>query len=126
MTRDGVNFGNHRVAAGDQTVLSTFDTQVLAGVIPLERVGLVWMDVQGYEGHVMRGADLLKGIPLVTEIEPSSLRANGTLESFSGALETRFERFTDLRSTEVAWRPMDRLAELVASCEGSAATILLR
>jgi FkbM family methyltransferase len=47
----------------------TFDDEVAAGRIPLDELGLVWLDVQGHEGEVLAGASrlLASRVPIVLE-----------------------------------------------------------
>jgi FkbM family methyltransferase len=73
------NAGDNRVvapgaasSAGDATVkvpASTFDAEVAAGHVALDDLGLAWIDVQGHELDVLKGARTLlsAGVPLVIE-----------------------------------------------------------
>jgi len=48
-------------------------------------ITLVWMDVQGHEGHVLGGGEKLfsTGVPLVTEVWPYGIhRSGGSVEAF--------------------------------------------
>lgn len=78
-----INPGDHRVGpvVGRTTVQVPAVTLDSLGA---EDVALVWMDVQGHEGHVLNGAsDLLAaGVPVVTEYWPSALAAAGRWERF--------------------------------------------
>lgn len=58
---------------------------------------LLWMDIEGYEGHALAGAKSLlsSGIPLVSEFNPEFLAKAGGLEAFKHALEGR--RIFDLQ-----------------------------
>jgi len=58
---------------------------------------LLWMDIEGYEGHALEGAKSLlsSGIPLVSEFNPEFLAKAGGLEAFKQALEGR--RIFDLQ-----------------------------
>ena len=53
----------------------TFDDEVAAGRIPLDDLGLVWLDVQGHEGEVLAGADslLASRVPIVLEYSSGML-----------------------------------------------------
>jgi FkbM family methyltransferase len=62
-------------------------------------VGLVWMDVQGHERHVLEGAPelLASGVPVVTELWPYGLRRAGVEpEEFVEYLRARFTSYYDL------------------------------
>lgn len=59
---------------------------------------LLWMDIEGYEGHALEGAKSLlsSGTPLVSEFHPEFLARAGGLEAFMQALEGR--RIFDLQA----------------------------
>jgi len=75
-----------------------FDSLVDAGDIDLGSVGLVWMDVQGHEAHVLRGArSLLESpIPVVMEYWPYGLRRAGALEALHELIATHYRYVIDL------------------------------
>lgn len=52
---------------------------------------LLWMDIEGYEGHALRGAPklLASGIPVVCEFNPRFLAKTGGMEWFRHALQGR-------------------------------------
>ena len=57
------------------------DSLVAEGLIEPARLGLVWIDVQGHEAHVLAGAQRLleQGVPTVIEVWPYGLaRTDGT------------------------------------------------
>jgi FkbM family methyltransferase len=66
--------GCHRIARGsDGAVMTealTLDGLVARGVVDPGRVGLLWMDTQGHEPSVLKGASKLleAGVPLVTAV----------------------------------------------------------
>jgi FkbM family methyltransferase len=111
--------GGHSVQAmanGAHTVAVPslrFDTLVARGDIDLERTGLVWLDTQGHEGHILAGASLLleSGIPIVMEYWPSVLREAGTLDALHALIATHFTHVIDLHAND------DRPPELVATSE---------
>jgi FkbM family methyltransferase len=55
--------------------LVTLDHLVASGVIDADRVGMLWIDVEGHEGHVLGGAGALteRGTPIVFEFDPTAL-----------------------------------------------------
>jgi FkbM family methyltransferase len=61
---------------------------------------LVWIDVQGYEGYVFRGARIMLagGLPTVSEIWPYGiLRAGMSLEDFCGIVASIWSNYWVLR-----------------------------
>lgn len=60
-------------------------------------LGLIWMDVQGHEGHVLDGArELLQiGPPVVAEYWPEALNRSGGLELFEESLTENYTHFAD-------------------------------
>jgi FkbM family methyltransferase len=114
------NFGDHRIRASDanasddtsgrQTVtvqVRRLDGLVQSGEVDGAAVGLVWLDVQGHEGHVLAGArDLLaSGVPVVTEFWPSAMRRAGGLEAFHDVVRSCFARVFDVRAAQEEGRP---------------------
>jgi FkbM family methyltransferase len=74
----------------------TIDGVVAAAGLRPEDVGLVWMDVEGYEHHALAGgkAVLATGVPLVVEVR------GGTAGDVVALLERRYDRFVDLRNEQ--------------------------
>jgi len=92
------------------------DLLVECGIEPRD-VGLLWMDIQGHEPHVLQGAEklLAGGAAVVTELWPYGLRRAGVApEAFVEYLAARFECYYDLGTAEPAARPMGQLAALAA------------
>ena len=61
-----------------------------------EKPHLLWMDVQGFEGHILAGAEetICNGIPVVLEVSPYGLIAAGTqLESFAAIVQSKWTHF---------------------------------
>lgn len=63
-----------------------------------ERVGLLWIDAQGHEGFILRGAGELcrRGCPLVLEWDPSSLEQSGSMDLLRDILAANYTHFVDL------------------------------
>jgi FkbM family methyltransferase len=113
------------------------DSLIADGSIALDRVGLVWMDVQGHEAHVLRGANqlLALGLPLVMEFWPYGLRRAGGLEALQAMLQEHYTHVIDLgaarrrASGRPAMYPITLLPELthryVARAAAGAMTDLL-
>jgi FkbM family methyltransferase len=106
------NFGDHQLAVqgrstdhdrSDQELevpVTTVDALAGQGVFDPHRVGLMWIDVQGLEGHVLAGASRLLGdrVPLVTEFWPSQLRQVDGLERFVSIVAAHYSVAVDLRA----------------------------
>lgn len=75
------------------------DTLVASGEIDLHAIDVVWMDVQGHEGHVLAGAERLleSDIPVMTEYWPYGLRRAGGLDRFHALVARSFSLAVDLR-----------------------------
>ena len=56
----------------------TLDDEVEAGRIPLDELGLVWLDVQGHEGEVLAGGSRLleSNVPIVLEYSTGMMDAD--------------------------------------------------
>jgi len=85
-----------------EVVAVTLDGLAARGVYDSADVGMVWVDAQGHEGHVLAGATRLleRGVPLVVALRPKKLRRGGGLERYVELLEGRYERVVDLRAAE--------------------------
>jgi FkbM family methyltransferase len=123
------NSGDHRVQAVDRSweVLgeSTRATTAVGArrlkdaltTSPAE-VGLVWVDTQGHEGHVLAGASTLlgRGIPWVVEYWPYGLTRAGGLDLLHALVDEHFEVVVDVRASRergsVVKVPTGGLAEL--------------
>jgi FkbM family methyltransferase len=81
------NSGNHTI--GDMGI-NIQATRLDDLDLPVER-SLLWMDIEGYEGHALDGAKRLlsTGIPVVSEFNPEYLRKSGGLSTFLEILEPR-------------------------------------
>lgn len=140
------NFGDHRVraaAAGPgefreesretrQVPLRTLDSILDSEGVAAEDVGLLWVDVQGYEAGVLEGARgiLERDVPVVIEFWPYGLRRSGGLDALCSLLERSFTAFVDLREPgldgRVARHPIGRLHAFEADYrDGAEATDLL-
>jgi len=123
------NSGGHSVAIedpGESTARAIqvvrLDHLVERGVIDPDRVGMVWVDAQGHEGHVVRGAQSLvrRGIPVVLEFAPAQLAASSRLETLLDDAREHYTHFVDLRTAALGairrsevLRPVGELTRLV-------------
>lgn len=112
------NWGDHRIRVADagpaipeegrrsttEVSARRLDSLGDANEIDLDDIDLVWMDVQGHEGHVLAGAGHLvqASTPVVTEYWPYGLRRVGALESFHALVAEHYTIVVDLRDPTVA------------------------
>ncbi len=115
LERSADNCGDHRIRVpetngpdlfneSDRSTIEVharcIDSLVESGELDLEAVGLVWMDAQGHEGHVLAGARHLiaAGIPVLTEYWPYGLNRAGGLARFHTAVAEGYATVIDLRT----------------------------
>jgi FkbM family methyltransferase len=109
------NFGDHRLRVpGSEPTAETasrptvtvpvrrLDSLVEGGEIDASSLGLIWLDVQGHEGHVLTGArNLLEArIPVLTEFWPAAMARTGGLDLFRDLVRSCFARIVDVRVAE--------------------------
>ena len=94
--------GEHKWAT-EEVKTVTFDDIVLELRINLNDVGMVWMDTQGHEAHILAGASTLTNshVPIVTEYWPYGLRRAGALDQFHDIVEKHYGTVIDLRRAMV-------------------------
>ena len=97
----------------DPVELTRFDDVVRDLPIDLGRVGVVWMDTQGHEAHVLAGARSLleSDIPVVIEYWPYGLRRADGLTLLHDLVATYYRRVVDVRASLTG----DRVVDLPAS-----------
>jgi FkbM family methyltransferase len=123
------NWGDHRVrgplgaAPGEYDESSRATVTVPASTLDglLGRVGpaggplsLIWMDVQGFEGHVLEGGahTIQKGVPVVAEFWPYGIRRSGMdRDRFCGIVESLFSEFV-LLGGEPIGKPIGGLRQM--------------
>lgn len=105
------NFGDHRVRVADPAAAGIHGEDRRPTVVvpaarlddavttPPEEVGLVWVDAQGHEAHILDGGEGLldAGIPWVIEYWPYGLSRQSGLERLNKALAHRFDHVVDVR-----------------------------
>ena len=99
--------------------LVTLDGFVEDGVIDPDRAGMLWLDVEGHEGHVLAGARALteRGVPIVFEFHPAALEVRGDRHAVHEVAETCYTHFIDLRRSDPErrgrhLRPVKEMTEL--------------
>ena len=73
----------------------TLDQLVETGVIDAERIGLLWMDAEAHEGHILEGglSLLARGVPLVLEWNPVILDRVGDRGKIERAVADGYTHF---------------------------------
>ncbi|MDQ6839641.1 MAG: FkbM family methyltransferase [Actinomycetota bacterium] len=108
------NTGDHRIQALDSawevfnesawatTVVDARRLEEALSANPSD-VGLVWVDTQGHESHVLAGASTLldRGIPWVIEYWPYGLTRAGGLDRLHATIAEHFSVAVDVRASRV-------------------------
>jgi FkbM family methyltransferase len=91
---------------------ATIDDLVQRGLVAPDEIGLIWIDVQGHEGHVLAGGGSLfdLGAPVVVEFAPTLLKQSGGQSKLYGAIREHYTHFFDLRQPGAA-KPVRRLVK---------------
>jgi FkbM family methyltransferase len=87
-------------AAAPMTVPTvSLDQLVEDGTIDPTGVGLLWMDAQAHEGHILEGAGRLVelGVPIALEWDPIALEKLGNRGGVETAVAEHYTHFIDLR-----------------------------
>jgi FkbM family methyltransferase len=129
------NSGDHRVRVAGPLAVEQYHEHTRPLIrVPLRRlddlldehgiaradVGLLWMDVQGHEQHVLEGAPkLLAGnVPLGVELWPYGLRRAGVEpEAFAEYLRARFRSYYDLGESTPIARPTAELRAVLGQLQ---------
>jgi FkbM family methyltransferase len=114
--RTGVG-GLHRKGTATPTVevdVVTLDEELARRGITQADVGLLWIDAQGAEGHVLRGARVLTDarVPVVFALRSKKLRDAGGVEALLEGL-AGYASSVDLREPAAAPVPVAELPERV-------------
>lgn len=114
------NRGDHQIAAAPGAVPGA----VFVPSITMDAVGtdfvaqtdLIWMDIQGFEGHALRGAGSLieRRVPLVMEFWPEALQSKGTSVHELVDRLSLYGSWFDLSEHEPRPRPLSGLIERAA------------
>lgn len=110
--------------------LIRFDDLVAELPIDLSRVGIVWMDVQGHEGHVLAGAASLRAtdVPVAIEYWPYGLRRADGLDLLHDVIAADYRTVVDIRASMAglaAEMPASDVATLAGRYSGETYTDLL-
>ena len=137
MTLSPVNHGDHRMKSGRSLAAEHMAESTWPTVeVPSRRlddlvgapVGLLWMDVQGYEMRVLEGASRLLAarVPVIMEFGPYWIaRAGIGAEEFCAFFSERFRRVYDLGAPEPSGVPASEIAAFFTRYQGLAYSDLL-
>jgi FkbM family methyltransferase len=125
------NFADHRVLADGVTPQSDRVIEVPARTldslpeITPDEIALIWLDVQGHEGHVLDGAGALldAGVPIVTEYWPYGLERSQGRALLHSLIESW--RIIDLSTGRPRETTVTALAQLPTSFFNSTDLLLL-
>ncbi len=118
MTRLGRRTGVGSLSRSDggtvEIEIVTLDEALSSHGVASDRVGLLWIDAQGYEGHVLRGAPrlLATGVPLVFALRREKLKDAGGIEPLLAGT-AGYRSFVDLRVPSAGAARIDALADRV-------------
>lgn len=78
----------------------TIRSLIESGEIDPDEIGLIWMDVQGHEGHVLEAAAPLldRAVPMITEFHPWMLKRSQGLARMHRAVSDAYSHVVDLRT----------------------------
>lgn len=84
----------------EQVTLMTFDDVIRERQVSMDDIGLVWMDTQGHEAHVLNGASALteSSVPVVIEYWPYGLRRANALDTLHTLLGKCYRVVIDVRA----------------------------
>lgn len=108
-----INSGNHSIRGNGIPVPSTR----LDDVERPRADALLWMDIEGYEGHALQGASnlLAAGVPVVAEFNPELLNDAGGFDLMREALKDRL--VFDLKESDSGPMSLDELGGQYAGGE---------
>jgi FkbM family methyltransferase len=109
--------GQGEESQANEVRVASLDDLASEGVFDPARVGLLWLDVEGYECHVLRGAALLleRAVPIVMELNLKLLDRAGTLHDLPGVFSRRYgyTHMLDLRPPRAGFEPLN-VSDLIA------------
>jgi hypothetical protein len=78
----------------------TLDDLARDGVFDPDSAGLLWMDAQGHEGHIVEGATEItsRGVPIVLEWDPRSLDKIGDRGKIQEVASRNYTHFAAMRA----------------------------
>jgi FkbM family methyltransferase len=128
LERSADNWGDHRirVSTADGSFGEAARPRIevpsmrLDTLVPASQSGgmLLWMDTQGYEGYVLKGAAglLAKQVPLVSEFWPYGMKRTGSFQDFRQAI-AHYRGYIDLSAEQEGLQPIARLDALFSKLD---------
>jgi FkbM family methyltransferase len=107
--------------------VTTLDRLAAEGVLDPDRLGLIWIDTEGHEGHVLKGAATLleRGVPVVMEVDPAYFEERGDADFVRALTTEHYTHFVDIRrrkeadgSPRLEVKRVSSLAEYAAQFDG--------
>lgn len=111
------------VATKEAVELITLDELCKREYINPESIDYLWIDVEGFEANVLKGATAIleKGIPLMQEFNPFVYEKRGLLDEYCEIMEKYYDFFIDYsqyaQGKEIK-RPVSDIRELVEELRG--------
>jgi FkbM family methyltransferase len=83
------------------------DDLVTEGVLDPDAAGLIWIDAQGHEGHILDGAESLTttGVPVVLEWDPRALDVVGDRAKIEEIARRHYTHFAGMRADQTKSGP---------------------
>lgn len=115
-----------RGRALERVEVTTLDALAGRGDYDPADVGLLWMDVEGHELQVLRGATVLtaRAVPVVMEFSPRNLARAGQLDTIVEVIAPHYTHLVDLHD-EPTPLPATRIDELAARYRKDFTDVLL-
>jgi FkbM family methyltransferase len=113
---------DHKAHAVIEVGQVALDSLASDGTLDPGNVSFLWIDAQGHEGHVLRGASSLteRGVPVVAEFFPEMMDRHGGLGYFMEVASERYTHFVHLhraRGKAAARFDVNAIAELARETE---------
>jgi FkbM family methyltransferase len=113
---------DERIPAVAVPITTLDEWAIKAGIDPRE-VRFIKVDAQGFEPHILTGAQTFLSVPDVAwqlEVHLPLMAAGGTpVGDFRTQIETRFKAFLDLRDLGAGLRPVSEIGDVLAGLEHS-------
>ncbi len=102
------------------------DDLAAEGVFDPAELGLVLIDVEGHEPHVLDGGESVfgNGVPLIVELNPKLLGLGGRTADFGPQLARYYTHVLDLRDRGAEFVPVAEVPALIERYEGKSTDLL--